>query len=183
MKAVHFTLFLHLLALMTGLAGLLIFYPHPELWNGDPTGREVYNFGMLYAGSLHMVFGALTMLFFGLFYVGRRKTLSFFVASCLISLSMELLGTGTGFPFGAYSYTGFLGYKIAGHVPYSIPLSWFYMGFSSFLLEGCHCRLHRDTCQAFHDLFGLASSLAFVRMDYACSWESREAWGPHLLGF
>ncbi len=134
MKAVHFTLFLHLLALMTGLAGLLIFYPHPELWNGDPTGREVYNFGMLYAGSLHMVFGALTMLFFGLFYVGRRKTLIFFVASCLISLSMELLGTGTGFPFGAYSYTGFLGYKIAGHVPYSIPLSWFYMGFSSFLL-------------------------------------------------
>jgi putative membrane protein len=47
---------------------------------------------------------------------------------------MELLGTSTGFPFGAYSYTSFLGFKIADRVPYSIPLSWFYMGFTCFVL-------------------------------------------------
>ena len=28
----------------------------------------------------------------------------------------------------------FLGFKIADHVPYSIPLSWFYMGFTSLIL-------------------------------------------------
>ena len=47
---------------------------------------------------------------------------------------MELIGTSTGFPFGPYSYTSFLGIKILDHVPYSIPLSWFYMGFTSYIL-------------------------------------------------
>jgi putative membrane protein len=51
-----------------------------------------------------------------------------------ISLSSELLGTSTGFPFGHYSYLSGLGYKIAGLVPFTIPLSWFYLGLSSYLL-------------------------------------------------
>jgi len=42
--------------------------------------------------------------------------------------------SSTGFPFGAYAYTNLLGNKILGYVPYSIPLSWFYMGFASYLL-------------------------------------------------
>ena len=37
----------------------------------------------------------------------------------------ELVGTTTGFPFGAYSYTHWLGPKLLDHVPYFIPLSWF----------------------------------------------------------
>jgi putative membrane protein len=112
----------------------LIALPHPELWASSPTAGDVFNFGIQYAGSLHILFGAATMLLFGLLFVGPRKTLIFFVAATTISLSMELLGTGTGFPFGAYSYTTFLGLKIADRVPYSIPLSWFYMGFTSYLL-------------------------------------------------
>jgi uncharacterized membrane protein len=52
----------------------------------------------------------------------------------LISLGSELLGTSTGFPFGHYAYLSGLGYKIAGLVPFTIPLSWFYMGLSTFLL-------------------------------------------------
>src|SRR5258708_32396966 len=47
---------------------------------------------------------------------------------------MELLGTITGFPFGASSATTYPGIKVAGIVPYSILLSWFYMGFTSYLL-------------------------------------------------
>ncbi|NER82410.1 MAG: carotenoid biosynthesis protein, partial [Leptolyngbya sp. SIO1D8] len=39
-----------------------------------------------------------------------------------------------GFPFGEYSYLSGLGYKIAGLVPFTIPLSWFYLGISSYLL-------------------------------------------------
>ncbi|MCX5936013.1 MAG: carotenoid biosynthesis protein [Pseudanabaena sp. LacPavin_0818_WC45_MAG_42_6] len=49
--------------------------------------------------------------------------------------SSELLGTSTGFPFGAYAYLSGLGYKIADLVPFTIPLSWFYMGFSAFLVS------------------------------------------------
>ncbi|HLX40164.1 MAG TPA: carotenoid biosynthesis protein [Ktedonobacteraceae bacterium] len=124
----------HLAALIFGLGGLLIALPHPELWDTNPNAIPVFNFGITYAGSLHILFGAATMLLFGLLCIGTRKTLIFFAAATTISLSMELIGTSTGFPFGAYSYTSFLGFKIANHVPYSIPLSWFYMGFTSLIL-------------------------------------------------
>jgi putative membrane protein len=134
MKIVKILFFCHLGALLFGLAGLLIALPHPQLWDTSPYGTQTFTFGMHYAGSFHILFGAATMLLFGLLCVGIRKTLIFFAASTLISLSMELLGTSTGFPFGPYAYTSFLGMKILGHVPYSIPLSWFSMGFTSFLL-------------------------------------------------
>ena len=60
--------------------------------------------------------------------------LLFFAAACLISATAELTGTKTGWPFGGYEYTDFLGAKLLGRVPFPIPLSWFYMGFASLLL-------------------------------------------------
>ncbi|HZO73521.1 MAG TPA: carotenoid biosynthesis protein [Ktedonobacteraceae bacterium] len=134
MKVVKALFICHLAALAFGLAGLLIALPHPELWSGSPLAGQVFQFGITYAGSLHILFGAATMLLFGLLFIGSGKTLIFFAASTIISLGMELLGTSTGFPFGAYSYTSFLGFKVAGLVPYSIPLSWFYMGFTAYIL-------------------------------------------------
>lgn len=134
MRTVKILFFCHLAALVFGLGGLLIAMPHPELWDNSPFAVEVFNFGIRYAGSLHILFGAAAVLLFGLLIVGTRKTLIFFVIATTIPLGMELLGTSTGFPFGPYSYTSFLGFKIAGLVPYSIPLSWFYMGFTSFIL-------------------------------------------------
>ena len=134
MRTVKILFFCHLAALVFGLGGLLIALPHPELWDNSPLAVEVFNFGISYAGSLHILLGAAAVLLFGLFLAGTRKTLIFFVVATTIPLGMELLGTSTGFPFGPYSYTSFLGFKIAGLVPYSIPLSWFYIGFTSFVL-------------------------------------------------
>jgi uncharacterized membrane protein len=134
MRVVKILFFCHLAALVFGIVGLLVMLPHPELWSWNPFLIEVFDFGIRYAGSLHIIFGAATMLLFGLLFVGPRKTFIFFFTSSIISLSMELIGTSTGFPFGAYSYTSFLGFKILDHVPYSIPLSWFYMGFTSYIL-------------------------------------------------
>ena len=134
MRAIKILFLCHLAALVFGIAGLLVMLPHPELWSWNPFLIEVFNFGITYAGSLHIIFGAATMLLFGMLFVGLRKTVIFFLASTIISLSMELIGTSTGFPFGPYSYTSFLGIKVLNHVPYSIPLSWFYMGFTSYIL-------------------------------------------------
>ena len=39
-----------------------------------------------------------------------------------------------GFPFGNYHYLSGLGYKIAGLVPFTIPLSWFYLGLVSYII-------------------------------------------------
>ncbi len=134
MRLVKILFFGHLAALIFGLGGLLIALPHPELWSNSSFAVDVFNFGITYAGSLHIVLGAAAVLLFGLISIGVRKSMIFFLVATTIPLCMELLGTSTGIPFGPYSYTSFLGFKIAGLVPYSIPLSWFYMGFTSYLL-------------------------------------------------
>jgi len=51
-----------------------------------------------------------------------------------VGAAAELLGTTTGFPFGAYAYSDFLGAKILGRVPYAIPPSWYAAGLLSFAL-------------------------------------------------
>lgn len=134
MKTIKVLFLFHCAAIVLGLLGLLVMLPHPEIWDGSASGVAVFSFNMTYTGSFYILFGAATMLLFGLRFVGIRKTVIFFCAATVISLSMELLGTSTGFPFGPYAYTDLLGFKVLGHVPYSIPLSWFYMGFTSYLL-------------------------------------------------
>lgn len=124
----------HLAALVFGLAGLLIAIPNPELWADSDLGVRVYEFGMRYAGSLHIIFGAAAMICWGIAAIGFSRTAIFFAAAVPISLTSELLGTSTGEPFGNYEYTSFLGYKVLGHVPFSIPLSWFYVGFATYMI-------------------------------------------------
>jgi uncharacterized membrane protein len=124
----------HAAAVLFALGGLLVALPHPELWAGSASAAEVFRFGMLYAGSLHIVLGTAAVFAFGVAVLGWRRTLVFFVAACSISLGSELVGTGTGWPFGAYEYTEGLGPKILGRVPFSIPLSWFYVGLTCYLL-------------------------------------------------
>jgi uncharacterized membrane protein len=124
----------HLAALVFGLVGLLIMLPHPALWASDPNAVKVFDWSMKYAGSLHILLGAATMLAVGALSLGRRRTAIFFVVATSLSLGSELIGTGTGWPFGNYAYTSFLGHKVLGRVPFTIPLSWFYMGLASYLL-------------------------------------------------
>jgi len=125
----------HLAALAIGLGCLLLILPHPELWDTNPIGENIFQFVLRSAGSLHILFGAATMLLFGLLFVGPYKTIIFFVASTLVSLIMVLLVTSKGSPFGVNAYPTLPGFKVAGIVPYSIPLSCFYMGFTSYLLS------------------------------------------------
>jgi carotene biosynthesis associated membrane protein len=124
----------HLGALVFGLIGLLIMLPNPDLWASDPRAVRVFDWSMEHAGATHIVFGALAMAAFGAIVLGWRKTAVFAAISIAFSLSFELFGTGTGWPFGNYEYTDFLGAKVLGRVPWTIPLSWFYMGLASFLL-------------------------------------------------
>ena len=134
MRLARLFLVAHLAALLFGLLGLLYVIPNLGEIIDEPGALEIYNFGMTYAGSLHIVFGALAMFAFGVHALGWRRTSIFFALSVPISLGAELVGTGTGWPFGNYAYTSWLGYKILDHVPFSIPLSWFYVGFASFIL-------------------------------------------------
>jgi uncharacterized membrane protein/1-acyl-sn-glycerol-3-phosphate acyltransferase len=124
----------HIVALLFGLAGLLIAVPNPHLWADSDLGVQVYRLGMSYAGAIHILFATAAMLLIGYLALGLRRTAIFLGITVVISLGAELLGTTTGFPFGPYSYTSGLGYKLFGEVPFTIPLSWFYMGLASYIL-------------------------------------------------
>jgi putative membrane protein len=125
---------IHAMALTLGLYGILVAIPHPETWASAPGAAQFYAFAINKTGGTGMFLGALAMLVFGIGSIGARRTLLFFLASFCLSAAAELTGTKTGWPFGGYEYTDFLGYKLLGRVPVAVPMSWFYMGFASFLL-------------------------------------------------
>ncbi|MEO1592619.1 MAG: gamma-carotene 1'-hydroxylase CruF [Cyanobacteria bacterium J06632_22] len=125
----------HIFSLVFGLAGLLLVLPHPEFIAQLPEiGRTAFQLSMTGGGAVYMVSGAAAVAIYAYRYLGIWHWLTFMIPAIALSLGAELLGTSTGFPFGAYHYLTGLGYKIAGLVPFTIPLSWFYLGFSAYLL-------------------------------------------------
>lgn len=80
------------------------------------------------------VFFALSfaLLFFAIgqsvYELGLKRAILFLVVSSIIGFLAEVLGTSTGFPFGKYYYTNFLGPKILG-VPEVVPLVWFVISY------------------------------------------------------
>ncbi|MDX2213012.1 MAG: carotenoid biosynthesis protein [Oculatellaceae cyanobacterium bins.114] len=124
----------HLVAMAFGLAGLLLVMPHPEFLALLPAGQTMFAWSMAGGGVVYILLGAIAVAIHAYRTLGLQGLLTFLVPAVAISLSSELMGTSIGFPFGDYSYLSGLGYKIAGLVPFTIPLSWFYLGLSSYLL-------------------------------------------------
>lgn len=123
----------HVAALIFGLLGLLVAIPNSHLWADSELGRRTFDFGMRYGGATHILFGAACAFTLGILVLGLWRTAVFFVLSTGISAASELIGTGTGWPFGNYEYTDYLGYRLLDRVPFTIPLSWFYMGLACYL--------------------------------------------------
>lgn len=118
------------IALTTFLAGA------PPAWVQTGFNAVVAYWGWKLSGPTYVVLGALAALVHASGRLGRRKAFALFAVGTLISLATELIGTSTGLPFGPYSYTTMLGYRIAGLVPFPIPLSWFYMIYCSLAICG-----------------------------------------------
>lgn len=120
--AAHVTLIVFATAAMvTILAG-----DFPALMQGRYTPR-VYELGWRYTGQVYVVLGVIAALLHAAPRFGWRRTAAVFGVAVAVALSSELIGTSTGLPFGPYHYTDMLGYRVAGDVPYVIPLSWSYM--------------------------------------------------------
>src|SRR5579884_946510 len=120
----------HLVALVCGLGCLLLVLPSPALWRANPTGGDFFQLLLNSSASLHILLGAATLFLFGILFLGRGKTLIFFIVTLCISLSMELLTVKAS----TSTYALFSGFKIFGLIPYTIPIAWFIMTFSSYLL-------------------------------------------------
>lgn len=109
--------------------------PYPA-WLNTPENQRVLVFGMQWGGQTTVTLGAIAGLSFLAWAIGAQRALLVFAVSFVLSLSSELTGTSTGYPFGVYGYTQQLGYLIAGLVPFNIPTSWFYMLMASLAICG-----------------------------------------------
>ncbi len=125
----------HILSMVFGLAGLLLVLPNPEFVALLPEFvKTVFAWSMAGGGVVYMLLGTAAVAIYAYRTLGLWHWLGFMIPAVGLSLGGELLGTSTGFPFGHYRYLSGLGYKIAGLVPFTIPLSWFYLGFSAYLI-------------------------------------------------
>jgi uncharacterized membrane protein len=131
----RFCLSAHIILLVFSLAGLLLVLPNTEfIASLPPYGLRLFGWSMAEGGVVYILLGAITVAIYVYRTFGLRNLLAFMLPAVFLSLGSELLGTSTGFPFGHYGYLDGLGYKIAGLVPFTIPLSWFYVGMSTYIL-------------------------------------------------
>ena len=136
-KTENYLLIGHILAMAFGLAGIALVLPNIEFqaklaefsW-----GPKIFGWSMAGGGVVYMVLATAAVALYAYRTLGIWHCLTFMIPAIALSLGSELLGTSTGFPFGDYRYLSGLGYKIAGLVPFTIPLSWFYLGFSAYII-------------------------------------------------
>ena len=165
-------------ALTTFLAGT------PPAWLEAESSQRALHIGWTFSGPTYVVLGALAALAHAAGRLGWRAALALLAAGALLSLAAELTGTSTGLPFGPYSYTSLLGWRVAGLVPFPIPLSWFYMVYCSLAILG-RLLVPRDdlrTRLAWAALGGLTLTAWDVSMDPAMSFATAH-WLWHTRGF
>ncbi|WP_310488827.1 gamma-carotene 1'-hydroxylase CruF [Chamaesiphon sp. VAR_69_metabat_338] len=125
----------HIISMAFGLAGILLVLPNADFIAALPDfGKTAFGLSMAGGGVAYMILGTGAVAVYAYRTLGLWHCLGFMVPAIGLSLVAELLGTSTGFPFGHYHYLSGLGYKIAGLVPFTIPLSWFYVGFSAYTI-------------------------------------------------
>lgn len=124
------------LLVFSGIAFATFLAPPFPAWLTTPANQRVASFMFTFGGQTTVVLGAIAGIWHSASRLGWRSTLAIFLAGFTLSLSAELAGTTTGYPFGPYSYTTQLGYLIGGRVPFNIPTSWFFMLYASLAICG-----------------------------------------------
>jgi putative membrane protein len=110
--------------------------PTPPAWLQTPTNQTVMRVAWALGPATTVVLGALAGVLHATGKIGGRRALAIFGAAFVITLGAELTGTHTGYPFGPYSYTTQLGYRVLGLVPFNIPTSWFFMLYCALAICG-----------------------------------------------
>jgi uncharacterized membrane protein len=165
-------------ALTTFLAGT------PPAWLQTEASQRALRIGWKFSGPTYVVLGALAALAHATAGIGWRRSILLMVVGIAISLAAELTGTSTGLPFGPYSYTTLLGWRVGGLVPFPIPMSWFYMVYCSLAIIG-RLQPARDdlaTRLRWAALGGATLTAWDVSMDPAMSFATSH-WLWHTRGF
>jgi len=118
---------------VTAILGYWSFGLNPERLPQTPWAIGIYQRSFPWFARGQIIVSALV-----LFVAMRRHSglrwLPALGAVYLLSFTAEHVGTGYGIPFSGYEYTGLLGAKLLGRVPYVIPLSWFLMSAPAWIL-------------------------------------------------
>ncbi|MDF5711848.1 MAG: carotenoid biosynthesis protein [Nostoc sp. S4] len=158
----------HILSKAFGLAGMLLVLPHAEIiLNLSQVGESAIELSMAGGGVVDIILGTVAVSIYAYRMLGLGTWLTFMLPAVFISLGSELLGTSTGFPFGDYSYLSGLGYKIGGLVPFTIPLSWFYVGLSSYLIARSGLNVVQKPSFGRHIAAIAVGALLFTCWDFA----------------
>jgi carotene biosynthesis associated membrane protein len=165
------------LSILFSVAGTLLLSAAPAQ-AAQALGWIAANLGLglidLVKGSTWTYMALMPLLTFLLYLpaLGARRSVLFLLWASAIGAAAELVGTQTGFPFGAYSYTELLGPKIAGHVPWFIPPSWYAMALVSYDLAR---RLRQRTAEVV-GLTALFMVLWDVALDPAMTAGAHSGW-------
>ena len=125
-----------LLLIASGIAFATFLAPPSSAWLATPANQRIASVMFTFGGQATVVLGALAGVLHASSRMGWRRAASIFAVAFAISLTAELTGTATGYPFGPYSYTTQLGLLIGGRVPFNIPMSWFFMLYASLAICG-----------------------------------------------
>jgi putative membrane protein len=118
---------------LAAVAGYGIFGLNPGLIPDSDFSRRFFGASFKLFARGHIIVAGVTLAWF----LGRQaggRWIPAFLAVAAASFLSEHIGTGYGFPFGGYEYTGLLGYKLGGRVPALIPISWFLMALPSWVM-------------------------------------------------
>ncbi|MDZ8238721.1 gamma-carotene 1'-hydroxylase CruF [Nostoc sp. ChiQUE01b] len=158
----------HIASKAFGLVGMLLVVPNAEIiFNLSQVGETAVQLSMAGGGVVDIILGAVAVSIYAYRTLGLGTWLAFMLPAMFISLGSELLGTSTGFPFGNYSYLSGLGYKIGGLVPFTIPLSWFYVGLSSYLIARIGLKVAQKPSWGRHIAAIAVGALLFTCWDFA----------------
>jgi putative membrane protein len=113
--------------------GYGIFALHPERLPDTDWARTFFQNAFAWNSRIHIVLTGL-VLAVAFFRRAGVRWLTAFGSVFVLSFLAEHIGTGTGFPFSGYEYTGLLGPRIGERVPWVIPASWFFMSAPSWIL-------------------------------------------------
>ena len=114
--------------------GFGFFALNPQRLSLVPKGAEIFSVSFQFFSQGQIWLSLFVLLAFFYQFGGLKTAFKGLALAGILSASAELLGTNTGLPFGAYSYSDLLGAKILGDVPWVIPFSWFTMVFPAFLI-------------------------------------------------
>ncbi|QKQ73780.1 gamma-carotene 1'-hydroxylase CruF [Nostoc sp. TCL240-02] len=158
----------HIVSKAFGLVGMLLVIPNADIiFNLSQVGETAVQLSMAGGGVVDIILGTIAVSIYAYRTLGLGTWLAFMLPAMFISLGSELLGTSTGFPFGDYSYLSGLGYKIAGLVPFTIPLSWFYVGLSSYLIARTGLKVAQKPSWGRHIAAIAVGALLFTCWDFA----------------